>query len=195
MHQVQKYKQRLQDMPQVMNHITQAIGAITRQCALYFQENRNQLPSDIEKKFATCIDMNHQLLVAAGMSCKALNQVHFHATSVAGHSSKITGAGGGGCALCYLSNHPDLSSDFSPSTSTSSRDLLDKEDTLVQAANQASKSSKQYIIDTLSNLGMECFETTLGVNGVSALALSLSNQDGITWFLQSTFPQLDYLTN
>ena len=41
-----------------------------------------QLPKDINEKFAKCINMNHQLLVAAGMSCTALDQVHFHSTSI-----------------------------------------------------------------------------------------------------------------
>ena len=173
MNQVKKYNQRLQDMPQVMNDITHAIGAITHQCALYFQENNHQLPKDINEKFAKCINMNHQLLVAAGMSCTALDQVHFHSTSISGLASKITGAGGGGCALCYL---PTTTSEMT--------------DTSGHPSYQSIESSKKYIIDTLTDLGMECIETTLGVDGVSALTLSLSNLDGVTWFRQSTFSQL-----
>ncbi len=55
----------------------------------------------VEAQFGTLISMNHSLLKAAGMSCLELDRVAY-LSEKHGFTAKLTGAGGGGCALTFV---------------------------------------------------------------------------------------------
>ena len=94
-----------QQLPAIMNPLIQSIGAISLECKSLFAHT----PSidTIHDRLETLIDMNHALLCAGGMGHKSLERIRA-ITSRHNLFSKLTGAGGGGCALALLRPETDL---------------------------------------------------------------------------------------
>ncbi|KAJ3324278.1 hypothetical protein HDV06_000317 [Boothiomyces sp. JEL0866] len=96
--QVEMFGQRKKDFPQVMDHVIQAIGAISTSCAQLFSAypESEKITSDL-----AVILNNVGLLSCAGMSHSVIDKLC--ATSVRyGMNTKLTGAGGGGCCLTLI---------------------------------------------------------------------------------------------
>ena len=166
-----------------MDAITQGIGAITRSCASVFHNPTPPTPpqslTEIEDQFAEFVRMNHSFLVAAGMSHSSLDDIH-HLATTNGLSCKITGAGGGGCALVYLpTHHPSI---------------IEK---------------KNEVQEGVRRRGMDVFETKVGVDGVSVVLMkkeakdeermmecenaSNDDDDACAWFAKTSFENLSLL--
>lgn len=121
-----------------MEYIIKAMGAITADCEQLFSRGDLSV-REREELFAKLINANHALLSAAGMSCQELDKVKYECSSVVNLACKLTGAGGGGCALC-----------FKPTFNANIEKEIDG------------------LINELEALGVHCFETKLGVVGVQA---------------------------
>lgn len=59
-----------------------------------------------EAELASLVNMNHHLLCALGVGHKALDEVA-EVSAALGFACKLTGAGGGGCAITVLANQGD----------------------------------------------------------------------------------------
>ncbi|KAJ3270218.1 hypothetical protein HDV01_007677 [Terramyces sp. JEL0728] len=97
--QVEMFGQRNRNFPDIMGHVIHAIGSISESCAELFSNTSKaeQIYSDL----AVLVNMNQQLLVCAGMSHPVIDTLC--ATSARyGLTTKLTGAGGGGCCLTLI---------------------------------------------------------------------------------------------
>jgi mevalonate kinase len=101
--QVEKVRARRELFPGIVDPILDAIDAISLR---FVQACREQAHASLEGVLGSLIDMNHSLLGALGASHPALEAVAL-ATRRRALLSKITGAGGGGCALVFAPESSD----------------------------------------------------------------------------------------
>lgn len=125
------------------------------------------------------ITINHGLLVALGVSHPKLERIRELIDHTGVGWTKLTGAGGGGCAITILKPQPASSLRASPSTdSTDSTDSFDfgsdsddSDSLLPSARTKAPRNLK--ILDNLETAlekeGFEKFETVLAGDGVGVL--------------------------
>lgn len=114
------------------------------------------------------------------MSHSCLDEIH-HLASTNGLACKITGAGGGGCALVYLPTHHT---------------------TIIEKKNEVQEGVRRR--------GMDVFETKVGVDGVSVVLLEepededmdverrgcekvVDASDACAWFAKTSFENLHLL--
>ncbi|KAJ7387069.1 hypothetical protein OS493_004033 [Desmophyllum pertusum] len=119
-------RERYNQLPTVYNPLFDAIGAIAEESCVYLDKlyQTQAEPENTEQNFQEhycilekLIDLNQQLLVTLGVSHSSLDQL---CCVTAKHSmhSKLTGAGGGGCAFTLVT--PDTSEE---SVTEASREL------------------------------------------------------------------------
>ncbi|CAH3021968.1 unnamed protein product, partial [Porites evermanni] len=103
------------------------------------------------------IDLNQQLLVTLGVSHSSLDELCC-VTSKYGLHSKLTGAGGGGCAFTLVT----------PGNikGTESRSFITFSFAMISLPDSSEKSVSDVIHD-LTNLGFEVWDTCLGDEGVT----------------------------
>ncbi|KAF9135446.1 hypothetical protein BGW39_002913 [Mortierella sp. 14UC] len=105
--------------PTVVNPMLDAINEISNSCKdLFSQEGLDR--AHLLARFGELVDVNHALLVALGVSHPSLEKVR-EISSKLGLKSKLTGAGGGGCALTLIRD------DVSSETVTVVKQLLEAE--------------------------------------------------------------------
>jgi mevalonate kinase len=97
--QVANVRKRRDAFPQVMEPIFEAVQGISDTCRRAFVTKME--PAALEDTMERLIDMNHCLMDACGVSHPSLSQLRA-ITQKHGLFSKLTGAGGGGCALTLL---------------------------------------------------------------------------------------------
>ncbi|KAG0281680.1 hypothetical protein BGZ95_000533 [Linnemannia exigua] len=86
--------------PTVVNPMLDAINEISNSCkAIFSQDGMDR--AHLLARFGELVDVNHALLVALGVSHPSLEKVR-EISSKLGLKSKLTGAGGGGCALTLI---------------------------------------------------------------------------------------------
>ncbi|RHZ75743.1 hypothetical protein Glove_209g162 [Diversispora epigaea] len=97
--QIEKVRVKREKYPQIINHILDAIDRIS----LSFIELQSSGVSQEEmfKKLEELIDLNHYLVNSLGVSHPSLEKIR-EITSEHNLHSKLTGAGGGGCALTLV---------------------------------------------------------------------------------------------
>ncbi|KAI9337499.1 mevalonate kinase-like protein [Obelidium mucronatum] len=101
--QVSIVTSRMQNLKSVTEKLVDAVDAIVGECCTVFKdydEGKNDAPSVCER-VSTLIEMNHGILTSLGVSHPTLETV-VNITKKYGLSSKLTGAGGGGCALTLI---------------------------------------------------------------------------------------------
>ena len=92
---VESVRQRRERLPSIMGQLTKIAGSLVDEGAAALKKGDLQ-------RFGELMDVNHGLLVSAGVSTEALDRL-VHAAKAAGAlGAKLTGAGGGGCivAIC-----------------------------------------------------------------------------------------------
>ena len=144
---VAKVRQLYDALPDVVKPLLSAIEGITM-AALQLVESAAE---DIEfassesflNRLSILFTMNHNLLCGLGVGHSTLTSV-FEASQIAGLASKLTGAGGGGCAITLL-------------RSTSSGTSEDHGTYLLKV---------QQLKESLQLLGFEYFSSTVGGPGV-----------------------------
>jgi mevalonate kinase len=153
--QVSKFGDRINHFA-AMQSIVDAIGAISEQCIELFSQYHDgtithvQVEDQIQVHSIdqTLIQMNQGLLYASGMSHSVIDAVVARSSQL-GLQTKMTGAGGGGCLLTFLTKEMDT-----------------------QRIQDFQKQLEQE--------GMVCFETKLGVRGITVIQL-----DHISFFTMS----------
>jgi len=90
---------RSKELPEVMGPILDSMDAISVRVLNLLKERREIL--ELEKELKTLVSMNHHLLGAIGVGHEALDKI-YHTTKKFGLNSKLTGAGGGGCAFTLI---------------------------------------------------------------------------------------------
>ncbi|KAL1918897.1 uncharacterized protein VTP21DRAFT_2278 [Calcarisporiella thermophila] len=96
---------------QVIDPIMDSIHNISMECQRIFSDANNSVTNDrqtILTQIEDLIDLNQWLLVALGVGHPALDKVREVTANYAMHS-KLTGAGGGGCALTLVRDDTDQS--------------------------------------------------------------------------------------
>ncbi|KAF9353962.1 hypothetical protein BGX26_008267 [Mortierella sp. AD094] len=91
--------------PSVVNPMLDSINEISISCKqLFGQEGEDR--AHLLSRFGDLVDVNHGMLAALGVSHPALEKVR-EISSKFGLKSKLTGAGGGGCALTLIRDDTD----------------------------------------------------------------------------------------
>ncbi|KAF9999545.1 hypothetical protein BGZ65_005120 [Modicella reniformis] len=117
--QVANVRKLQEKFPSVVNPMLDAIHEISVSCKdLFAQEDQDR--SHLLSRFGELVDVNHGLLAALGVSHPALEKVR-EISSKLGLKSKLTGAGGGGCALTLIRD------DVTPETVAVIKQLLEAE--------------------------------------------------------------------
>ncbi|ORX44103.1 mevalonate kinase [Hesseltinella vesiculosa] len=99
---------RKEKYPQVINPIMDAIDAISLRCKeafLAYHETRLDFDA-LLTELQELVDINHSLLYALGVSHPSLEKIR-HISSNYKLNTKLTGAGGGGCAVTLIPNDAD----------------------------------------------------------------------------------------
>ncbi|XP_064620506.1 mevalonate kinase-like [Lineus longissimus] len=97
-------RKRFNEYPDVIKPVIESIEALVNKCVPILEEMNKP---DLDKCYAQLeelVEMNHNLLCVLGVSHPSLENVR-RITSHHGFHSKLTGAGGGGCAVTL--NRPD----------------------------------------------------------------------------------------
>lgn len=85
--------------PKIADHILSGMEQIAQEAYLIML-----LPTVDKKKLGELINLNHGLLASLGVSHPALEEIRVIADTHKIGSTKLTGAGGGGCAITLLSD-------------------------------------------------------------------------------------------
>jgi mevalonate kinase len=99
MKQVADVRTRRDLYPTIMDPLIDAVGKVSETCKALFDAQHED--AEIQKALSFLIDANHGLLVAMGTSHASLEKVR-EVTARVGLSSKLTGGGGGGCAITLV---------------------------------------------------------------------------------------------
>ncbi|KAI9026918.1 ribosomal protein S5 domain 2-type protein [Hyaloraphidium curvatum] len=97
--QVANVRKRRDELPDLVDPIIEAIGAVSTTCKSLFVSGASR--EEIQGRLQLLVDMNHSLLSALGTSHPTLESVR-SITARHGLASKLTGGGGGGCALTLV---------------------------------------------------------------------------------------------
>ncbi|KAG0235170.1 Mevalonate kinase [Actinomortierella wolfii] len=98
--QVANVRKRRDRFPNIIDPLLDSIDSISVSCKQLF--NQHELTrAELLAQFGDLIDINHGLLISLGVSHPALEKVR-EISSKLGLKSKLTGAGGGGCALTLI---------------------------------------------------------------------------------------------
>lgn len=148
--------------PAVTNHILNAIDSITRSVHdIISDEDFDPANPDSIQQLGELISINHGLLSSLGVSHPKLERLRYLVDQAGVGWTKLTGAGGGGCAITLLK----------PSTP--------KSDSLNGEAAHENGSVMGELQDRLAEEGFEKYETTLGGDGVGVLYPAIINDEEI----------------
>ncbi|KAF2725409.1 mevalonate kinase [Polychaeton citri CBS 116435] len=143
--------------PSVAAHILDGIDSITRSAHdLIEQDNFDPGSDDSIRHLGELMTVNHGLLTALGVSHPKLERLRYLVDQAGVGWTKLTGAGGGGCAITLLK----------PGVTT--RPSRPRRNTDPNAKNSPS-SPLEHLEQALTQEGFEKYETTLGGDGVGVL--------------------------
>lgn len=177
--EVAKVATLLRDHPILTENILDAIGKITESAYKLLTAPDFDPESHASLKFlGDLVTINHGLLVSLGVSHPKLERIRELIDHTGIGWTKLTGAGGGGCAITIIKPRPTTTSNGNGTNGTHhSSDTSDSELESPLAGNASVISSgtklKHAILDSLEvkleNEGFEKFETTLAGDGVGVL--------------------------
>ncbi|XP_063804940.1 mevalonate kinase [Pseudophryne corroboree] len=98
-------KEKLLKYPEIMEPVLASIHAVSRECQRVLQTSADGLSQDQYSVLEELFDINQHHLNVIGVGHSSLDRV-CQATASHGLHSKLTGAGGGGCAITLL--RPDV---------------------------------------------------------------------------------------
>ncbi|KAJ3160165.1 hypothetical protein HDU86_001001 [Geranomyces michiganensis] len=101
--QVEMVRTRKTRFPSVMDLLIDSVEQIVQECKAVFRDVEQGTISETEMRSSmeALIEMNHGVMAACGVSHPSLETVRL-VTAAHGLQSKLTGAGGGGCALTFV---------------------------------------------------------------------------------------------
>ncbi|XP_035917820.1 mevalonate kinase-like [Anopheles stephensi] len=91
---------RLELFPRTVGPILESMGGVVDEAVALF-ESEDHEPDTVYDRLSTLVNINNNLLRSVGVSHPALEAI-FAIAERAGFASKLTGAGGGGCAFVLL---------------------------------------------------------------------------------------------
>ncbi|KAJ3300298.1 hypothetical protein HK104_002117, partial [Borealophlyctis nickersoniae] len=152
--QVENVGLRKERFPHLMNHLLEAVQAVSDECKSVFEslEKASVTLQHVNDTMDSLIDINHSVLDAYGVSHPSLERVR-QITARHNLRSKLTGAGGGGCALTFV-----------------------RSDSPREAVRLAHAE--------LEKEGFECYETSVGCPGVRACRVgdaTVEEFGGVSW--------------
>jgi mevalonate kinase len=177
--EVAKVATMLANYPALTENILNAIGLVTESAykLLTSPDFDAESPAAL-KHLGDLVTINHGLLVSLGVSHPKLERIRELIDHTGIGWTKLTGAGGGGCAITIIKPRPTSASNGHDAhhSQSSSEETSDSEadDTRVAASVISSGTKlKHRILDTLEvklgNEGFDKFETTLAGDGVGVL--------------------------
>ncbi|KAF9978063.1 hypothetical protein BGZ73_003803 [Actinomortierella ambigua] len=98
--QVANVRKRRDKFPHIIDPVLDSIDSISVSCKELFTQH-GLTRAELLAQFGDLVDINHGLLIGLGVSHPALEKVR-EISSKLGLKSKLTGAGGGGCALTLI---------------------------------------------------------------------------------------------
>lgn len=166
---VEGVKRRLNDFPCVMMCVLDAIGGITREFRDIIKTSRDNGTLD-QTKISTLICINQHLLQTLGVSHPSLDMI-CKVTSVRYEgwrcATKMTGAGGGGCAFTFVERSQDKVKKYiedERKDKTSNASSIHSENHAITTAERISWVRE--VIEHCEGWKMHCFESLVGGNGV-----------------------------
>lgn len=157
--------------PAVVDAILNAIDAIVR--SVYDVISNENFESDGEeaiKHLGQLMSVNHGLLTSLGVSHPRLERLRYLVDEAGVGWTKLTGAGGGGCAITLL--RPDVSVAKQQANGDAGSAGTDP---AVSKSSQALRGLERQLAEE----GFEKYETTLGGNGVGILYPAVINGEEI----------------
>ncbi|KAH7132015.1 mevalonate kinase-like protein [Dendryphion nanum] len=165
--------------PALTENILNAIGLVTESAhkLLTSPDFDPKSPSSL-KHLGDLVTINHGLLVSLGVSHPKLERIREIIDHTGIGWTKLTGAGGGGCAITILKPQPQTVHNINGNgvhhSDESSEDSEDSEDVDCSASIISTRTKlKHKILDSLEvkleNEGFQKFETTLAGDGVGVL--------------------------
>lgn len=152
--EVAKVGQLKQMHPAVVENILDAIDSITR--SVYDKISSDDFDPESRESIAhlgELMNVNHGLLTSLGVSHPRLERLRYLVDQAGVGWTKLTGAGGGGCAITLLK----------PETSPESNQLNG------EAAHSLKDSPISSLVKQLEEEGFVKYQTTLGGDGVGVL--------------------------
>lgn len=98
--------ERKKEFPEVMGHVLNAMGEVSKKCMDLFENEKDQ--SALIAALNALIDINQGLLECCGVSHESIRSVKRVAQEL-GYHTKLTGAGGGGCTFTLVKNEENKS--------------------------------------------------------------------------------------
>jgi mevalonate kinase len=162
--------------PALTENILNAIGLVTDSAhKLLTSEGFDSKSPEALKHLGELVTINHGLLVSLGVSHPKLERIREIIDHTGIGWTKLTGAGGGGCAITILKPQPPaLTNGTQPDTSSDESDAASEADVDCNASIISTGTKMKYrILDSLEvkleSEGFEKFETTLAGDGVGVL--------------------------
>ncbi|KAF2185093.1 mevalonate kinase-like protein [Zopfia rhizophila CBS 207.26] len=168
--------------PLLTENILDAIGNVTESAhQLLTSPGFDPTSPSALKHLGDLITINHGLLVSLGVSHPKLERIRELIDHTGIGWTKLTGAGGGGCAITILKPQPTTLTnghgnahnghhqDSSSEESSSSDSELDCSASIISNATKLKHKILDTLEITLENEGFEKFETTLAGDGVGVL--------------------------
>ncbi|OMJ25720.1 Mevalonate kinase [Smittium culicis] len=167
----------------------------------HYFKSRNSTISELIKQ-------NHDALAKLGVSHEKLEHI-IDVSKKHGYSAKMTGGGGGGCAIVFIHNHadtfnnthnPSLNSNL-PSANNLSSDSIISNDNSISESNilneERSKteriiknnSSSENLVEELTRNGYTCYPAILGCNGLS-VKYQIDDPGFEDWFMNCSIQKL-----
>ncbi|KAG9196390.1 mevalonate kinase [Alternaria panax] len=166
--------------PALTENILNAIGLVTESAhKLLTAPDFDATSPDALRHLGELVTINHGLLVSLGVSHPKLERIREIIDHTGIGWTKLTGAGGGGCAITILKPQPpaltdDHANGVHHDISSDESDMSDEADVDCGASIISNGTKLKYkILDSLEvkleNEGFEKFETTLAGDGVGVL--------------------------
>lgn len=154
----------------VAEHLLDAIDSITRSVHDHItQEDFDASDPDSIAYLGELMSVNHGILTALGVSHPKLERLRYLVDQSGVGWTKLTGAGGGGCAITLLK----------PTKSHGQGAQLNGEAAHEPAPADAKTANMETLLEQLEDEGFERYETTLGGDGVGVLYPAIINDEEI----------------
>jgi mevalonate kinase len=169
--------------PAVADAILDSIDAITRSVhECISDEDFDASNPDSIAYLGELMSVNHGLLTALGVSHPKLERLRYLVDQAGVGWTKLTGAGGGGCAITLLRQQPT-----SPTTSQNAQSAElngaaahePSSSSLSKTESETETTPMETLISQLKAEGFERYETTLGGDGVGVLYPAIINDEEI----------------
>ena len=177
--EVAKVSQLKERHPAVAECILNGIDAITRSvhdCISSDDFDANN--SDTIAYLGELMSVNHGLLTALGVSHPKLERLRYLVDQAGVGWTKLTGAGGGGCAITLLKPTPTQNGHSRNGSSAAQLNGEAAHEPL-PAQSHTKTPAMETLLDQLEEEGFERYETTLGGDGVGVLYPAIINDEEI----------------